>query len=165
MTTLRLASAQTFITGGLLAALLAAALFVWFTAGGDEAGLLRPDDTRLVARGRLAYQDNCASCHGGNLEGQPNWQSPGPDGRMPAPPHDPSGHTWHHADNLLFELTKYGLKKFAGDDYKSNMPAYEGTLDDEDIIAVLSFIKSTWPPEIRTRHNRLNEAARQGKKQ
>ena len=36
------------------------------------------------------------------------------------------------------------------------MPAYEGTLSDEQIIAVLSYIKSTWPKEIREYHDHLN---------
>ena len=33
---------------------------------------------------------------------------------MPAPPHDGKGHTWHHADSMLVQLTGYGLAEFAG---------------------------------------------------
>jgi len=33
------------------------------------------------------------------------------------------------------------------------MPAYENVLSDEEIIAVLSYIKSTWPEEIIRIHN------------
>ena len=77
--------------------------------------------------------------------------------KMPAPPHDASGHTWHHDDRILFKLTKYGLGAVIGDkDYKSNMPAYEDTLSDAEIVAVLSFIKSTWPEAIQRRHDQLN---------
>ena len=75
---------------------------------------------------------------------------------MPAPPHSEKGHTWHHADKLLFELTKFGLKKLAGGNYESDMPAYEEVLSDEEIIAVLSYIKSTWPADIREYHDHLN---------
>ena len=50
-------------------------------------------DHRDVVAGQSLYADNCASCHGANLEGQPNWQSPDADGVLPAPPHDGTGHT------------------------------------------------------------------------
>jgi mono/diheme cytochrome c family protein len=58
---------------------------------------------RDIVAGQSLYADSCASCHGANLEGQPNWQSPNADGVLPAPPHDRTGHTWHHDDELLFE--------------------------------------------------------------
>ena len=35
--------------------------------------------------------------------------APLPSGRMPAPPHDASGHTWHHRDDVLFRLVKEGV--------------------------------------------------------
>lgn len=123
-----------------------------------QAGLLSPDDRRVVTQGAEIYTQSCASCHGENLEGQvENWQSPGADGLMPAPPHDETGHTWHHGDALLFEITKFGVAAAANHtDYQSAMPAYEGVLSDEEIIAVLSFIKSTWPEDIQTGHDVLN---------
>ncbi len=122
-----------------------------------SAGLLEPDNGTVVARGELLYARNCASCHGKNLEGQPDWQTRDKDGFMPAPPHDESGHTWHHPDQLLFNITKLGVVKAANlKDYKTRMPAFEGVLDDGDIIAVLSFIKSKWPKEVQRRHDELN---------
>ncbi|MBL4645745.1 MAG: c-type cytochrome, partial [Rhizobiales bacterium] len=51
----------------------------------------------MVKKGAVIYAEYCASCHGADLEGQPNWQSPDADGKMPAPPHDQRGHTWHHS--------------------------------------------------------------------
>lgn len=122
--------------------------------------LFYPDDQEVVQLGGQIYADNCASCHGVNLEGQTaNWRSPGPDGKLPAPPHDQTGHTWHHTDELLFNLTKYGLAKVANlENYQSNMPIYDGVLTDEEIIAVMSFIKSTWPQDIREHHDRMNAA-------
>ena len=132
--------------------------------GAVEAGTgttirLRPGDTGLVADGRKIYATACASCHGGALEGQANWKQRKPDGRLPAPPHDPSGHTWHHPDEQLFALTKLGPAKIVGDGYESDMPGFEDTLSDRDILAVLSFIKSTWPAEIRQRHDMINRSA------
>ena len=133
--------------------------FDW--AGRNEAtgnSLLSPDDQALVALGSRIYTDNCASCHGINLEGQvEDWQSPGTDGLMPAPPHNETGHTWHHSDEVLFKITKFGIAKVTNlKDYKSAMPAYEDVLSDEEIIAALSFIKSSWPDEIRAGHDEMN---------
>jgi mono/diheme cytochrome c family protein len=108
-----------------------------------------PTDQRLVALGRQVYDANCASCHGANLEGQPNWQQPNADGSMPAPPHDPSGHTWHHNDESLFATTKYGGAATSPVAAPNNMPAFGGTLTDREIWAVLAYIKSTWPPEVQ----------------
>lgn len=122
--------------------------------------LLRPDDTGVVARGAQVYGQQCASCHGKNLEGQPDWRSRLPTGRIPAPPHDESGHTWHHNDHLLFRLTKEGPAAVIGNNYQSDMKGYAETLSDRDIIAVLSYIKSKWPSHVRARHDRINEAQR-----
>lgn len=116
--------------------------------------ILHPDDADIVALGSEVYASNCASCHGADLEGQPDWRRPGPDGRLPAPPHDETGHTWHHDGDTLFRLTKHGVGALIGDpDYATDMPIYDGVLSDEQIIAVLSYIKSTWPDEVRAAHD------------
>ncbi len=117
--------------------------------------VLRPHDRELVAEGRQVYGEHCASCHGLRLQGQPNWRRRGPNGRLPAPPHDASGHTWHHPDPQLFAMTKFGPAAMVPG-YQSDMPAYEALLSDQQILAVLSYIKSRWPPEIRARHDDIN---------
>lgn len=122
----------------------------------DTGNSLRPDDRPLVLLGHQVYAKHCASCHGKNLEGQPNWRQRGPDGLLPAPPHDVTGHTWHHPDEQLIRLTKLGPAKVSGGTYRSAMPGYENMLSDEEIIAVLSYIKSRWPASIRARHDDLN---------
>ena len=113
--------------------------------------------------GQAVYEKHCASCHGGNLEGQPNWRQRRPDGKLPAPPHDQTGHTWHHADEALFELVKRGMTAFAGPDYKTDMPAYAGLLSDDEIRAVLAYIKSRWPVEIRDKQSKIDAAHRSRK--
>ena len=130
----------------------------WGVQSKDKPGaLLHPQDQQIVAKGKALYAANCASCHGDELQGQDNWRSPDEDGFMPAPPHDKSGHSWHHTDELLFSLTKYGLGKMIGKkDYKTNMPIYDEVLSDEEIIAVLSYIKSRWPADIQDRHDQMN---------
>jgi S-disulfanyl-L-cysteine oxidoreductase SoxD len=128
--------------------------------GPTSAVRLKPDDATVTALGSKVYFAQCAACHGARLEGQPNWRQRGADGRLPAPPHDASGHTWHHPDEVLFRITKFGVAKAANlKDYVSAMPAYEGTLSDEEIVAVLSWIKSRWPSDIRAAHDELNRAA------
>jgi len=119
----------------------------WLALGHKEATTTDIIDARLVALGQAIYSTNCAICHGAHLEGQPNWQKMKPDGRLPAPPHDPSGHTWHHSDKRLFLIIKDGLAT----DYETDMPVFGSILSDHDIWAVLSFIKSTWPEDIRKR--------------
>lgn len=144
--------------------LLGAGAAAWqFTASSPAAGTLPPidpGDAKQVALGRDVYAAQCAACHGARLEGQANWQTRLPNGRLPAPPHDASGHTWHHPDSQLFAITKYGIAPFAPKGYESDMPAFETVLSDAEIAAVLSFIKSTWSQEIRQRHDSINRNAK-----
>ena len=132
------------------------ALVAWWNLS-TAALALRPGDAKAVSRGAAIYASHCASCHGARLEGQPNWRARRPDGKLPAPPHDETGHTWHHGDALLFELTKKGPAAMIGGTYRTDMPAYAETLSDGQIIDVLSFIKSTWPASVRQRHDRINQ--------
>jgi mono/diheme cytochrome c family protein len=136
----------------------AAGLALWLArAPADKADA---DDPALVAEGRAVYDQRCASCHGAHLEGQPNWRERLANGRLPAPPHDASGHTWHHPDKQLFEITKHGASGLVPG-YASDMPGFEGALSDRQIWAVLAYIKSTWPPDIRARQEAVDRAATQ----
>ncbi|MFC4670758.1 cytochrome c [Seohaeicola nanhaiensis] len=109
-----------------------------------------------IARGEALYAETCASCHGADLEGAPDWRRRNADGRMPAPPHDETGHTWHHADRDLFNITRLGVGGVVPG-YESDMPAYQDVLSDAEIIAVLAFIKSTWPERQRIAQARITE--------
>lgn len=113
-------------------------------------------DQQQVDLGRRLYADACASCHGASLEGQQNWQRRLPSGRMPAPPHDAAGHTWHHADSVLFAITKRGPAAYP-ESHQTDMPAFDQRLSDSEIAAILAYIKNTWPPDIRARQARLND--------
>jgi mono/diheme cytochrome c family protein len=102
-----------------------------------------------LSAGKTVYEQHCAACHGAKLEGQPNWQRKLPNGRFPAPPHDDSGHTWHHLDKVLFGITKQGLvPPYAPSGYESDMPAFAGKLSDEEIRAVLAYIGSHWSADV-----------------
>ena len=126
--------------------------------GVDDASRADPKNARQVAAGKTIYDRNCASCHGIDLEGQPDWKSRKPNGRMPAPPHDDSGHTWHHSDDILFGITKVGVAPpYAPSGYQSDMPAFGGTLTDAEIWRVLAYIKSRWSPRMREAQSQIEQ--------
>jgi len=108
-----------------------------------------------LAQGLALYTRHCASCHGADRSGQADWRQRKPDGRLPAPPHNESGHTWHHPMAMLFDMTKHGLvPPLAPEGYRSDMPAFAGTLSDDEIRDVLAYIESTWPDEIRAQRTK-----------
>lgn len=110
-------------------------------------------DDRDIDGGQVLYEEHCASCHGADLEGQPNWQSLNDDGTLPAPPHDETGHTWHHDNRLLYDYTALGgegaLAERGITNVKSTMPGFADVMTEEEIWNVLSFIRSTWPERIQ----------------
>lgn len=148
-----------WIAGG--TGLVALGVLGWMQIGpsdAEAANLFPYDDPEAVAAGEVLYAEYCASCHAADLSGEPNWRSRDENGRLPAPPHDETGHTWHHPDIQLFMLTKYGPAELIGGGYESNMPGFDGVLTDAEILHVMAYIKSTWPPEIVERHDAMNSA-------
>ncbi|MBR9766395.1 MAG: cytochrome c [Rhodobacteraceae bacterium] len=135
----------------------------WFesTAGAQTEAM--PEDADIV-QGEKLYGGFCASCHGADLEGQPDWRSPGPDGILPAPPHDETGHTWHHSDSVLFDYTRLGGKAalaLQGVEFESGMPGFGDQLSDAEIWNIIAYIKSTWPERQRAIQATRSAAPRQ----
>ena len=134
--------------GGITVAAIGLAVF---PVSGSSAQM-QPSGSDVQA-GAALYAERCASCHGGNLEGQPDWQMENDDGTLPAPPHDQTGHTWHHGDGLLFDYTKEGgqaaMAARGVTGFTSGMPAFGETLSDQEIWDILAYIKSTWPDRVR----------------
>lgn len=118
-------------------------VIILLMAGTIASGAIAQEDP-----GRAIYLERCASCHGVELEGQPDWMRRLPSGRLPAPPHDASGHTWHHSDRQLFDIVKNGLAAIAPG-YETDMPAFADAMTDDEIRAALEYIKSTWPDRER----------------
>jgi mono/diheme cytochrome c family protein len=118
------------------------------------------DNPALVAKGRAIYMYTCSSCHGRRLEGQALWQLNDQYAGRSAPPHDATGHTWQHSDEDLFCKTKTGRWPSAPPHSVSYMPAFGGDLGDQDITAVLAFIKSSWPAGMRGSQAMLNPGRR-----
>ncbi len=146
------------VVGVLLIAVIGA--IAWYASGAGGPRHADATDPDLVALGTGVYAEHCASCHGKNLEGEPNWRQRKADGTLPAPPHDANGHTWHHPDTQLFELTKLGPAAVAGGGYRSAMVGYADVLEDREIWAVLAYIKSRWPADIRDAQAQRDKASR-----
>ena len=72
----------------ILLATYIACLAVYASQRAAVSDRLNVVDTALVSAGKTVYATHCAACHGAQLEGQPDWRHAGPDGRLPAPPHD-----------------------------------------------------------------------------
>ena len=112
---------------------------------GTAAPPLPAVDRSAAALGEPLYQQYCAACHGQDLSGAPGWKTSLPDGSFPPPPHDETGHTWHHPDALLLQIMAEG-----GQFYDGVMPGFSEQLTDTEMAAILEFIKSRWDREART---------------
>ncbi len=140
-------SARRFWSAGKrTAAVTAAAVLLAACGASDEARREpTPAGAGVISRGQAIYAAQCATCHGSRGEGQPNWRSRRPDGTLPAPPHDSSGHTWHHTDAVLVDIVaRGGQAAYGTSDFTSGMPAFGDRLTSEEIAAVLAHIKSLW---------------------
>jgi mono/diheme cytochrome c family protein len=104
------------------------------------------DSKIMIAKGKLAYENNCISCHQVNLSGAENWKELDEDGHRKAPPLNGTGHTWHHDDKTLHSIIKYGLAKLVSN-YQGKMAGFGDVLNDDEIDNVLAYIKSYWPKE------------------
>jgi mono/diheme cytochrome c family protein len=143
------ATAGATAQGGGMTARLAAMILL----GGGPALADHDLDGRDIARGATLYAEHCAACHGAELEGAPDWQTPDASGVYPAPPHDETGHTWHHSDAQLIEYTTLGgqevVARMGLTGFVSGMPGFGDLLGDAEIRDVLAYIRSTWPEDIR----------------
>lgn len=138
------------IVGG-AAVIAVATIAAWYSTRQEEGPVVDPAPvtSERISQGQKVYADHCASCHGADLEGQPEWRTRLPSGAYPAPPHDETGHTWHHPDEFLFDVVKRGGQPTAPPGFVSAMPAFGDVLSDDEIWAVLAFIKSRWSDDAR----------------
>ena len=101
-----------------------------------------PDlDFARVVQGAALYAESCAECHRPDLSGDPDWKSRADDGGLRPPPQDASGHTWHHPDD---ELVGIVLRGYDFPVPESRMPSFGSTLTEDEVLAILDFIKASW---------------------
>lgn len=113
-------------------------------------------DTSRLEEGERIYQQYCASCHGSEGEGQPNWERQNAQGELPAPPHRPEGHTWKHSDDMLYRIIAEGWRDPWNKTERLTMPAFEDVLTPAEIRSVINFLKSLWTSE--QRHHQAEES-------
>ena len=97
--------------------------------------------------GQELFASTCAACHGALGEGQLNWHIPKTDGTLPPPPLNGDGHTWHHGDGFLYRVIRDGGKSLESPSlphFKSGMPAFGEQLSHEEIVGVITYVKSLW---------------------
>lgn len=99
----------------------------------------------LRREGRILYDANCAACHGFKGEGQTVPLAP--DAPL-APPHDETGHTWHHPDWQLIQIVQEGGSQY--------MPSFNEKLSEDEIRATLAYIKSMWTPDQRVQQESIS---------
>jgi S-disulfanyl-L-cysteine oxidoreductase SoxD len=114
------------------------------------------ENAAAVLEGKKLYASHCAGCHGRKLQGQLLWQVQDEFAGRRAPAHDQTGHTWQHADEDLFAMTKFGRFATTPAAAKSYMPAYAQNLNDDQILATIAYIKATWPLGLRVSQALLN---------
>lgn len=99
-----------------------------FQPTGDDGGL---------ARGKVVYEQVCALCHGSDGAGKPGQ----------APPF--AGSEWVVTDNVgrLVRIPLQGLNgpiKVKGEDWNLAMPAMGAALPDDDLAALLTYMRNSW---------------------
>jgi len=141
-------------------ALLAVSLAVARLPGGDKAHFADADDLRLASQGVGVYRHQCRMCHGDERQGQPYWRLVDKDAGRRAPALDATGRAWRRSDEDLFQVVKYGRYPEAARDGVSYMPAYGRGLSDEQILAVLAFVKDRWPIGLRALQATMNPGER-----
>jgi mono/diheme cytochrome c family protein len=154
---------------GTLLTLLAAGLALASCSGPVEQSallevtLISPDSLPtstfsdpVLQQGEADYNQWCGHCHGYNGEGQIAASIPRTLelGMRIVPPHDSTGHTWRHPDQLLILSIQRGVQNPLN---QFQMPAFEGTLSEERIVGMLEYIKLWWTDEQRAHQTMLTE--------
>lgn len=130
------------------------------SAGGTVVITPAEPDSDIFKLGQTVYNTQCASCHGVNGEGQFPDAPLEPDitGRYGAPPHDDTGHTWHHDDDLIIRIIREGGMGDPANFYV--MPALGSALSEDEIEAVIAYIKTMWTPEQQVMQRERTQAVR-----
>ena len=118
----------------LLAAVLVAGALILITRTPAQGEPVQESTVpnEVLALGETIYSANCTSCHGAEGEGYASIQN--------APALNGSEHAWHHPDEQIIGLIRQGGMQ---------MPAVGADWSDEEVEAVLSYVKAWWTPQQR----------------
>lgn len=135
------------LTSLMASGILAAAGIAGYEFYSDSEPLAQVPTVETIQKGKSVYSGNCAECHGAEMQGE-DFQKPQggrkADGSYLAPALDGTGHAWHHADQMLFDLVKNGSI-----DPLSSMRGFQEKLSEEEMVAVIHYIKWLWPESLR----------------
>lgn len=129
-----------FVIAGVVCLFAAGSLLVRQGLRPAEFRIAQPASHAEREAGFALYRANCAGCHGAFLSGAAGWRSD-PEA---APALNESGHATNHSDADLFFRVSAGARRADG---RIAMPAFRGTLSDQEIVAVLAYVMSWWPDE------------------
>jgi len=142
-------AALVLLIAGCSAVLGLSALLLFVSLPQIQSSQLNPTPTlTALMRGEQLYIANCQVCHLGREGGQ----------MMDYPPrHNANGHTWHHPDCELKqvilnggdEMTAMMRQMMSVPDSVARMPAWKDKLSNDDIDAILAFIKTWWTEDQR----------------
>lgn len=147
---------KSFTQGGstfAIVALLALSQTAW-SASDAEAYRPNPRNFASVMHGAKLFQENCATCHGKQAEGDANWRTPGVDGKFRPPPLNGTGHMWHHPLPVLLATIRDGSIAQGG-----SMPPWREKLSDRDMIDLIAWLQTKWPQEIYQQWQQMDARA------
>lgn len=116
-------------------------------AGNPEGG----PSAASIPEGASLYERNCAPCHGVRGIGEDPARPRGgvkSNGVYLAPALNETGHMWHHPPDALFGMVKNGSPA-----PESPMRGWAGKMSDDEIRAVLAYLESIWPADLRERYD------------
>ena len=106
----------------------------WISFEGSD--LAYPD---RIAAGSALYADYCESCHGaGGIGESPEDPAAQDEFGFKAPALNDDMHAWHHSDAGLRATINEGSPR------NDRMAAWQDVLSDNEIDAIIAYVKSTW---------------------
>lgn len=109
----------------------------------ERPAVKRDYNPERTANGKRLFLELCFMCHGKKGEGDPDWKTPGEDGKYKAPPLNGTGHAWHHPMKFLHDYIKNGSVEKGG-----SMTGFGGALSDTEIEDIILWLQSKWPGEL-----------------
>ncbi len=122
-----------------LVAIMAIAGFAYYFVNAKSNDNQRWYTKAQVQAGKKVFAANCASCHGFNAEKTVNWRKKLADGSYPPPALNGTAHAWHHTFAQLMTQINDGGAKYGG-----KMPAFRGTLSEDEEKEAISYFQSFW---------------------